>query len=365
VFGRVRPETDLEGEDEKSPSVGVVWQTQRLNPHSPDEGSIFSKSLYLIESGECRSKAGETALMGDIKLFRLEKAGVNELSGTTDSIERSLQTLFEQNLETLLGVRFLASEFTTTNGRIDSLGLDENGSPVILEYKRATNQNVVNQGLFYLDWLMDHRKNFEWLVMEKMGKEAADAVDWSAPRLICVAGDFNRYDEHSVNQMQRNIELFRYRRFGTDLLMLDLVATTSVRGPGLDTKSVIDRTPAQSGNKSIRTVLDELDPVLTDRFEALHAFLKALGDDVQDSTLRFYIAYKRIKNFACIEFRPKAAKILIYVKVDPKTITLEGGFTRDVAKIGHYGTGDLEITLTKPDDLERAKPLIEQSYSAS
>jgi hypothetical protein len=87
-------------------------------------------------------------------------------------------------------------------------------SPVILEYKRASNENVINQGLFYLDWLMDHRKDFQWLVMEKLGKVAADGVDWSAPRLICIAGDFNRYDDHAVKQMQRNIELIRYRRFG-------------------------------------------------------------------------------------------------------------------------------------------------------
>lgn len=96
--------------------------------------------------------------MSDIKLFRIAGDAVTELSGTTDTIEKSVQTLFERNLESLLGVRFLATEYVTTNGgRIDSLGLDENGSPVILEYKRATNENVVNQGLFYLDWLMDHR----------------------------------------------------------------------------------------------------------------------------------------------------------------------------------------------------------------
>jgi len=71
--------------------------------------------------------------------------------GTTEAIERSVQALFEKNLEALLGVRFLTSEFTTTHGgRIDTLGLDENGSPVILEYKRATNENVINQGLFYI-----------------------------------------------------------------------------------------------------------------------------------------------------------------------------------------------------------------------
>jgi hypothetical protein len=49
-----------------------------------------------------------------------------------------------------------------------------------------------------------------------LGKKDAEAVDWSAPRLICIAGDFNRYDDHAVKQIQRNIELFRYRRFGAD-----------------------------------------------------------------------------------------------------------------------------------------------------
>jgi len=53
------------------------------------------------------------------------------------------------------------------------------------------------------------------------------------------------------------------------------------------------------------------------------------------------------------------------VKVDPSEVTLEAGFTRDVSEVGHYGTGDLEITLSKPEDLERAKPLIQQSYEAS
>ena len=97
--------------------------------------------------------------MSDIKLFRIANGKIDELAGTTDTIEKSVQTLFEKNLEALLGVRFLASEFTThTAGRVDTLGLDENGCPVILEYKRASNENVINQGLFYLDWLMDHRR---------------------------------------------------------------------------------------------------------------------------------------------------------------------------------------------------------------
>jgi len=104
--------------------------------------------------------------VSDIKLFRIGAGTVSELTGTTDTVEKSVQLLFEINLEPLLGVRFLATEFTTTHGgRIDTLGLDENGCPVILEYKRSSNENVINQGLFYLDWLMDHPKDFQWLVL--------------------------------------------------------------------------------------------------------------------------------------------------------------------------------------------------------
>jgi predicted transport protein len=57
--------------------------------------------------------------------------------------------------------------------------------------------------------------------------------------------------------------------------------------------------------------------------------------------------------------------MVIFVKVNPATIRPKLGFTRDVSRIGHFGTGGLEITLSKAEDLEEAKPLIELSYAAS
>src|SRR5262245_37752390 len=123
--------------------------------------------------------------MSDLKLFRLQAGRVTEIDGASVALERSLQTLIERNLETFLGVRFLVSEFSTGRehgGRMDTLGIDEDGCPVIIEYKRATNQNVINQGLFYLDWLVTHRGDFEMLVLRMLGAEAAQTVEWSAPR---------------------------------------------------------------------------------------------------------------------------------------------------------------------------------------
>lgn len=148
--------------------------------------------------------------------------------------------------------------------------------------------------------------------------------------------------------------------------MLDLLTATSIKG-----SSVIEphgsgtSIPAISKSKTVTAVMQELDSAMVDRFEALRASLIALGDDVQETTVRYYIAFKRIKNFACVEFRPTTGKILVFVKVDPKSTSLESGFTRDVSKIGHFGTGDLEITLSKSEDLARAMPLIVQSYEDS
>ena len=163
--------------------------------------------------------------MSDIKLFRYNHAGAIELTGKSVAIEKKLQSLIESQMETFLGVRFLASEYSTGakhRGRIDSLGLDENGCPVIVEYKRHSNENVMNQGLFYLDWLLDHKADFRLLVMDKLGKEEADKIEWGGTRLLCIAADFTRYDEHAVAQINRNIELIRYKLFGDDMLLFEI-----------------------------------------------------------------------------------------------------------------------------------------------
>jgi predicted transport protein len=79
-------------------------------------------------------------------------------------------------------------------------------------------------------------------------------------------------------------------------------------------------------------------------------------------TQQDYFAFKRLKNFACVEIHPQTGKILVYVKSGFENFREELGFTRDVRKIGHFATGDLEITLSNDIDLERAKSLIDKSY---
>lgn len=299
--------------------------------------------------------------MSDIKLFKLCGSNFQELKGETSDLEKPLQTLIERNLESLLGIRFVASEYSTGkthSGRIDTLGLDENSCPVILEYKRSTGENVINQGLFYLDWLMDHQAEYTLLVQKQFGHDVADEVDWSSPRLVCIAADFTKYDAHAVQQINRNIELLRYRKFGGDLLLLELVNAVT------ESSATIPKNPPKSGSRSTdRTAAEsiaELSDTMKEIFSSLETFLLSLGDDVQRKDLKLYVAFKRIKNIACVVFYKD--RLALHVRFNPGRVALEEGFTRDVSDIGHWGTGNLEITLRTLSDLEKAKPLLQRAY---
>jgi predicted transport protein len=123
--------------------------------------------------------------------------------------------------------------------------------------------------------------------------------------------------------------------------------------------------PKTSSDKTVTEYLEQSPTDMRDLYQAFEDFALALGDDVTRKALKLYFAFRRIKNFACVEVHPQSKKLLVFAKVNPNDVELIDGFTRDVSKIGHFGTGDLEIAMRSLDDLERAKQLIVASYEAS
>jgi predicted transport protein len=346
-----------------------IFQTHErwtlMRPGGPDVAShtIFTEPQPLAETipgrlgvDDLRAEEGEVS---GLKLFHTTTSGATEVAPCLAETEADVQGLVETHMETLLGVRFLASEYSTGpvhGGRIDSLGLDENGSPVIVEYKRGVDSGVINQGLFYLSWLMDHRAEFEHLVRDRLGGAVAAQVLWKGPRLICVAGDFTRYDVHAVREHRRSIDLVRYRLFGNDLLGLQTVASVSGRSPS--TRRVRRQSVTRAGDSGqSKAALFELG-------QALDETLLGLGDGVKCVQRQTYRAYQRLRNFACV-CPPQRTKLVVYLKADPKEVGLVPGFTRDVTGLGHHGTGDLEVQLRTLRDLERAQDLFRMSYAAA
>ena len=309
--------------------------------------------------------------MGDTKIFRIGSGKVEELTGSSVALEKSLQTLLEKNLEAFLGIRFLASEYSTGKthgGRIDTMGIDENGCPVIIEYKRTMNENVINQGLFYLDWLLDHKAEFKLHTLEKYGKAAAAEIEWEKTRLLCIAGDFTKYDVHAVLQINRNIELIKYRKYGNELLLLEQVNSTSTES-GKNLTTVVSQksahgtsVPDGQSDSNALSKLNKVIPGIQELFENIKQYMLSLGDDVQFAVLKNHFAFKRIKNFACMEVHTHDKQVIMYLKLDVSAVKEEKGFIRDVTNIGHQGTGNVEVTLSNYSDFEKVKYLVQQSY---
>ncbi|MGL6119670.1 MAG: endonuclease NucS domain-containing protein [Fusobacteriaceae bacterium] len=280
--------------------------------------------------------------MSEINLFKISESKVEELFAKTALIEKELQALVEKHMEEFFGVRFIKTEHVTSNGRIDSLGIDENNSPVIFEYKRKQDENVINQGLFYLNWLVDHRGDFKDLVLQKFGKETANGISWENPTVFCIANDFNKYDEYAVKEMKRNIYLIRYKKFGEELLLFETIYAPKEI---IKTKNVQEKIK----NKELEEIYEEIRKYILDK-----------GDDVTENPLKYYVAFKKIRNIACVEVHSK--NILMYLKLDPTKFVAEDGFSKNMIGTGHYGTGDFEIRIKNSEDFEKAKPFIDKAY---
>ncbi|WP_184930975.1 DUF5655 domain-containing protein [Streptomyces nymphaeiformis] len=308
--------------------------------------------------------------MAELMLFRRDADGRDvELSGATVALEVELQRRVEAGLEQMLGIRFVASEYATGpwhRGRIDTLGLDENGSPVVIEFKKGSDSGVLSQAVSYLSWLRSAQHEFGALVRKVLGAEAAESINWRRPRMVCIAAGFSHHDRVAVQWLPERIDLVRYRVFEGGLLSLLLVdsspgspsAASSRRSRERDTVAgSASATPAPTGAglvpESLRDLYAELDEALT-----------AWGE-VEVAPLRHYIAYRRLVNVASVIFRPKHEVILVYLRLDPDTVALEEAFTRDMRGIGHLGTGDLEVRLASAADLEKAAPLIRRAFEAA
>lgn len=286
--------------------------------------------------------------MAKIKLFNI-KNEVKEYKSSTIDLEKKLQNIIEANMEILFGVKFLATEYSISHGRIDSIGIDENLCPVIFEYKRSMNENVINQGLFYLDWLLDHRDSFKMLLLNSKMSDIIDKIDWENPRIICIANDFTKYDQYAVNQMKHDISLVRYIKFEDDLLMFEHVNDNNI-------KNNINSSNITKHNKNEST------QILSNLYEDIKNYILSLGDDVSENILKHYIAFRKLKNIVCVETSYKD-KLILRLRLDTDTFPFEKDFSRNTTGIGHLGSGDVELTIRNNDDFEKAKPYLMQVYN--
>ena len=288
--------------------------------------------------------------------------------------EKELQSLIESNLKEMFNCRFIATEFSTGpihGGRIDTLALSEENNPVIIEYKVVESSQLVNQSLYYLSWINDHRGDFTIAVQQAFPKEHIE-IDWSDVRVICIAPEYKKYDLHAVKMMGSNIELWQYRYYENGALFFEEVYKKSV---------VLSSSPEEYTNKNpimveagkkaaltrvtgVYTVEEHFNKIVKSKLSLateLQEFILGLDESVEEVAKKLYIAYKVSQNFTCVEIHKN--RILLYLKIKPSSLENYPDNCRDVSDIGHFGTGDFEVAVSNEEEFKIAKEYIILAYN--
>jgi len=305
-----------------------------------------------------------------VPIFGIDNGKLIPIEQTDFKTEKILQNLIEKNLQPVFNCRFVASEFSTGpqhSGRIDTLALSEDNNPVIIEYKKVESSELINQSLFYLSWIHDHRGDFEIAVQKSLGNNIE--IDWSDVRVICIAPNYKKYDLHAVQLMGINIELWKYRLFQNSTLYLEQVfqkgytpLSTEMSGKNpvmvaAGKKAAITRATAtytfEQHLKGKPEKIKELVLMVQD-------FILSLDQQIEENPKKYYVAYKISQNIVCMEVQTQ--RIMLYLKLDPKEIKDSPKISRDVTNIGHNGTGDFLITIKTESDFQIAKTFIEMAY---
>jgi len=304
-----------------------------------------------------------------VPLFNIDADNrVQRFRATAYELEKTLQQIIQQNLEEIFGVHLVASEFSVRGeqpGRIDTLGLDHEGAPTVIEYKRDKNDSVINQGLYYINWLLEHRGDFVVAAREALGNNID--VNWSHPRLIIIAQNYVHWDTYAVKRMGEGIELWEYMRYGDNLLYLNqvygqqrsVIAKPSAVVPLKETDAV-DTLP-----EAIYTLEDHLNgkpEAIKQMFAQLQQGVLALAaqGEIIETPNKLYVSYRHGKNFCEVQVMTRALKL--HLDISAQYLNDPERMSRDVSSVGHWGTGDIEVRITDPNEIEYVLNLIEQSY---
>lgn len=278
-------------------------------------------------------------------------------------LEREIQSIFESNLQNIMGLLFVKSEFTIKNKRIDTLAYDKQTNAfIIIEYKRDKNYSVVDQGLTYLNLMLQNKAEFILTYNETL-KDILHSkdVDWSQSRVAFVSPSFTDNQISASDFKDFGIELWEIKQFENNTISINTIKKSS-GAPSI--KPLLENSDNLKEVKENIKVYTEEDhfsngsDYTIELYEKFKSSILNLTDGIEILPQKYYIAFKKGSNISDIEIQKKSLKIFINAKIgtldDPK------GLVKDVSNIGHRGNGDYQIQIENDNDLEYIMSLIKQ-----
>jgi len=298
-------------------------------------------------------------------LYKLNKSKLGQIKNVPFKLEKDIQSLVEDNIQILFGLRFVKTEFQLNNLRIDTLGFDkQTKSFVIIEYKKGKSYSVIDQGYSYLSLLLNNKTDFILEYQEQTNKTLKkDDIDWSQSRVIFVSPQFTTYQKQSIEFKDLAFELWEIKKYSNDSIALNQHKSTSqVSVKTISSKD--DRAEQVSKEIVVYTEDDHLEKGSAETIELYQNLKERILNmgDLDISPTKFYIGFKLSKKVITdIELQKKQLRVRINLKkgkLEDRNKVFE-----DVSKKGHWGLGDYEAKIVPDSDIDYLMSLIKQSYN--
>jgi predicted transport protein len=283
------------------------------------------------------------------------------------NLEKSLQSLIENNLDELFGLSFVSTEFALNSLRIDTLAFDnETKSFVIIEYKKDRSFSVVDQGYAYLSLLIHNKADFilEYNEKNKHNLKKTD-VDWSQTRIIFIANAFTKYQQEAIGFQDMPVELWEVKKYNNGLLLLNEIKPS---GKKESIKTVTKNKDIEKVTREVKkySLSDHIKPgweKAQDLFEEFSQRVLELDSRIQIRPVKYYIGFNiENKNVVAVRFR-KAKLQLSLLRVTPKDIKDPEGKTKyEKNSIKNSNKHITNYFIENEDDIDYAIFLVKQVY---
>lgn len=274
-----------------------------------------------------------------MQIYNNKSGKLEQIKEIWFKLEKDMQKLSEDNMESIFWLEFIKTEFQLNNLRIDSLAFDnESNSFVIIEYKRWNSYSVIDQGMSYLALMLNNKADFVQELSRKRDRfiDSKD-IDWSQSRIIIIADNFNRYQKESINFKDLAIDLWELKQFNDWTIVYNPIKASNTT-ESIKTVTKFETKEFKEVNKEIKTYTvddhfkDWWDEV-REIYEELRDRIMSLDSRMTEKAVSVYIWYKIWE------------RVSVWIKIRKSKIVLE---------LLRVRTTDLKDPENKSIDIESA-----------
>lgn len=301
-----------------------------------------------------------------MQLFKNNQQILSTLNEIPFKLEQEIQDIFEQNLKMITGWQFVVTELPVKANRFDTLAFDEESKAfIIIEYKRDRTLSVVDQGISYLNLLLEYKANFVLEYNERCnGNLRLSDVDWSQSRVVFVAPSFTDFQVQASNFKDLPIELWEIKQYEQGLILVNPIkkskAAPSIKPLQQQADSVINKVTQEIIVYTEEDHLNNKSQAVKELYETYKEGILRLTDDVEIMPKKHYISFEKNKRII--------ADIVVQTQELKLYINTQYSSFQDLQNIGiqmndktKWGRGYYQIIIRNTDNLEYIMSLVKQA----